>query len=134
MARRARRAAPNRNRVPKRDYIPIARHRLLSVPVVRLRRLDLRAFEDRRHWSPMSPVRFSWPRRIKRLGAVKAVLHEEPRGHLKSSLSSLRMSFVAPKRVLVCVRRKQRREVLHAMRRLKSGGAKRRTEWSDVKC
>lgn len=45
--------------------------------------------------------------------------------------------FAAPQSVVMCVRRKQRREVIHALN-LTGKGAKarsrRRTSWSDVKC
>lgn len=41
-----------------------------------------------------------------------------------------------PSRVAVCVRREQRREVLHALRRTGGGGRKRRryNEWSNISC
>lgn len=40
-----------------------------------------------------------------------------------------------PRNVAVCVRRKDRREVLHALRRVgRGGGRRRRNEWSDVHC
>lgn len=40
-----------------------------------------------------------------------------------------------PRNLAVCVRRKDRREVLHALRRVgRGGGKRRRNEWSDVHC
>lgn len=40
-----------------------------------------------------------------------------------------------PRNVAVCVRRHDRREVLHALCRLgRGGGKRRRNEWSDVHC
>lgn len=46
------------------------------------------------------------------------------------------LAFDLPKRVVVCVRRQQRREVLFAKKSVRSGaGAKRRrTRWSDISC
>lgn len=45
--------------------------------------------------------------------------------------------FTIPKKVALCVRRKQRRSVLFAMERTGKGSrsrVRRRNEWSDVKC
>lgn len=42
--------------------------------------------------------------------------------------------FVAPRGVAICVRRKQRREVLFAKRRTRAGGAKRKNFYSNVRC
>lgn len=47
------------------------------------------------------------------------------------------VGFDVPSRVAVCVRRKQRKEVLHAKRftgRGSGGGKHRRNYWSDVRC
>jgi len=45
-------------------------------------------------------------------------------------------AFAAPPGVAICVRRKQRREVLHALRKTKPGRgrSKRRNYYSEVKC
>lgn len=40
-----------------------------------------------------------------------------------------------PDSVAVCVRRKRRKEVLHALRRVgRNSGRRRRNQWSDIKC
>lgn len=40
-----------------------------------------------------------------------------------------------PNTVGVCIRRKRRREVLHAMRRVgRNSGRRRRNQWSNIKC
>jgi len=46
------------------------------------------------------------------------------------------IGFRAPNRVLLCIRRKQRREVLHALKRTGKGARspRRRNYWSDVSC
>lgn len=44
------------------------------------------------------------------------------------------IAFAAPRETLICVRRKMRREVLHALRRKGKGGRGRRGKWSNVKC
>lgn len=45
-------------------------------------------------------------------------------------------AFANPERVAVCVRRQQRREVLHALRRTRRGrgGLRRRNRFSDIRC
>ncbi|QXP44302.1 MAG: hypothetical protein [Arizlama microvirus] len=47
-----------------------------------------------------------------------------------------RIGFAVPRKVLLCVRRKQRREVIHAKRLQSRGAGSRKTRniWSDVKC
>jgi len=51
---------------------------------------------------------------------------------------SRRVGFSHPWQVIVCVRRKRRREVLHALRKTGRGGSKqrkpRRNFWSEVRC
>lgn len=46
------------------------------------------------------------------------------------------VAFQAPKQVLVCIRRKTRAEVLHALKRTRAGGGskKHRSVTSDIKC
>lgn len=46
------------------------------------------------------------------------------------------VGFSRPNIISICIRRKARREVLHALRRTKSGrgGGRRRNRWSMVKC
>lgn len=52
-----------------------------------------------------------------------------------SSLPS-RVGFVVPRSVAVCVRRKERREVLHALGKVRKrgGGSRRKNLFSHVKC
>lgn len=48
-----------------------------------------------------------------------------------------KVGFAVPRKVGICVRRKQRKEVLHALRIAGSGGIRRdrrRNDWSDVVC
>ena len=48
-----------------------------------------------------------------------------------------RVQFAVPKKVAICIRRKARREVLHALKltkKGKGGGARKRNLWSNVKC
>lgn len=132
-----RRSTPRqRMRSLQRDLTtPIAKPRLLLTP--KIRPVDLRAFEDRRLFTPKLSA---WPKRIVRRAVLPARVIErsrDPRRVLaKTSLNRLGMAFEAPKRVLVCVRRKQRREVLHALNKTRKGAGarKRRNQWSNVSC
>lgn len=56
--------------------------------------------------------------------------------HISSGLPA-HIKFNVPKEVALCVRRKQRRQVLFALRRTGKGARKfyrRRNEWSNVRC
>lgn len=52
----------------------------------------------------------------------------------RRSLSQDRVAFATPDTVGICVRRKERREVLFAKRRFGGSGRRRRTWRSDIKC
>lgn len=101
--------------------------------------LDL---EDRRLHHPLGAARN--PRSVFR-SDVRLV--EAPskrfRAGKRSSLSVAKpfgaetLSFAVPQRVSICVRRKQRREVLFAVRRTGKGAKsirRRRNQWSEIKC
>lgn len=123
-------------RSPERGLnIPTAKPRLL--PAYKIRPLDLRVFEDRRLYAPNLN---KWPKRIIRRATLPARIIERPRDPrrvlAKTSISRLGMEFHAPKRVVLCVRRKQRREVIIALKHAGKGARSRkhRNEWSNVKC
>lgn len=86
----------------------------------------LREYQDRRTWSP---GHYSPPVVIGGKGARLSMPSRPFEGF------SPVIRFREPERTLVCVRRQQRREVMHA--RGKAGGrvsAPRRREFSDVSC
>lgn len=91
-------------------------------------RIDLRIFEDRRTWHP---VRFARP-------VVSVGPRSDTRLMVKPAKTfSPAVTFANPKRVLVCVRRKVRKEVLHAFGKTGGGSSrrpKRRNQFSDVSC
>lgn len=108
-----------------------------------------------RRFTPLSPVRFSSPVVLRmedrrtfhpagpRMRPAGSVLRGDSRWvarptRLFSDVSA-RVGFAVPKRVAICVRRKQRKEVLHALNfhGKGSGGVsrrRRRTEFSNVDC
>lgn len=115
----------------ERDTFAISNRRLL-LPLLDLTTITppdlLRSIEDRRTFYPERATRpassFSRPRHRLEVSPGYNIL---PFG----------VRFEEPRKVLVCVRRKQRREVLFAMKRTGKGGGKRRHKrgpYSDVRC
>lgn len=89
--------------------------------------------QDRRTWHPIGFLR---PPAAFERSAARQVVKSKPNA-LRNDISS-RIGFAVPKKVLICVRRKQRKEVLHALGKT-GGGARvsrrrRRNSWSDVDC
>lgn len=144
-----------RNREPPRDLSTIANDPLRGLlrpvqpirPVVITRPLDLRVIEDRRTFHP-DPIRpaLNVRSQVHRLVAPKVGARSARKSpSRKSSFSYSKpqaifnrkaVMFQEPKKVLVCVRRKQRAEVLHATKRTGKGGQRkpRYNRFSDVRC
>lgn len=129
----------SRNRT--RDVItPVARPRLRSVTLSSfpssLRPLSshLRLFEDRRTWHPL-PSSLRVPRTFNSYARLRITPTPRYPRH-PSTYPSPSISFVAPQRVVLCVRRQRRREVLHALHKAGRGGQRspRWTPWSSVRC
>lgn len=117
--------AKKRMRTRNRDRTQIANRRLVPVSYT---------LSDRRQFHPefdFRPVtsKFRFQRAV-----VIASPRVSPGGFVKHKSLADPFSFQVPKAVDVCVRRKQRREVLFALKRTRSGGAKRRNYWSGVSC
>lgn len=103
----------------------------------------LGVFEDRRQWNPSgtsAPARsFSATRhRLKMVGSVAQRKAGRPFSSLPWKIVSNGVGFQNPSRVLICVRRKIRREVMHATGKAGSGQRRqappRRSEYSSVSC
>lgn len=109
---------------------------------------SLTEFEDRRRWYPepyTEPAR-SFSSSRSRLTVVSRVSHPRtaPRVDASRSLPAAwsqtraTVAFAEPRSTLICVRRQQRKEVLHALERTRRGGSgsskSRWTEWSNVRC
>lgn len=118
----------NRNRRPtvrKRDFNTITNSRrvlLSDYPTVS----DYTEVDDARRYHPPTPS----PRQ-------PVSVHGTPSKYHYSSLDPIRVAFEQPEKVLVCVRRKSRKEVLHALRltgKKGRGGSHRRTPLSDIHC
>lgn len=127
-------------RAEQRGTIDASNARLLLDPSGRDTDL-LRFAGDARFFYPShNPVDYPNPRRLD--GSTARVIVYAPkrsvsRGTFPSTYSvPQRISFAAPKAVAVCVRRKQRKEVLFAIRKTGKGARARRklTRYSGVSC
>lgn len=101
--------------------------------------------DDRRRWDPGDTPRDAYGRQARVVMSPKAspkprqqagVKVKSPRPYRPGALFREAESFSAPRSVMICVRRKSRREVLFALRKTGKGARsrKRRNEWSNVKC
>lgn len=94
----------------------------------------LRVLEDRRYYDPLPDV-LRVPRAFPQ-EAARIRAKSSPVKGVRNDTLSHRVGFAVPDRVAMCVRRKQRREVIHALGKSGSGGSRRRRRnaWSDVDC
>lgn len=127
MARRSKSSNKNTSFRSGRDHFPIAR-----------RSLPLTVYEDRRLWNPVkpSPAR-AFSRRVARIVEHNRNVNIPSRSsHRSLPLPATRFAFSVPRDVIVCVRRKVRKEVIHASGRAGRRGQRRprRNEYSDVRC
>jgi len=117
--------------------------RRLSGPVRRSRPAiklsPLQAIEDRRQYHPEGPARpaRSWSSARHRL-VVTPQRRESVLADTYTPTVPVGVSFEAPRRVAICVRRKQRREVLHALMKTGRGSRHhrkpRKSYYSEVNC
>lgn len=102
-------------------------------PSLDLYRALVRAVDDRRFYDPAGPLRpaYSLGRDARRL-----IAKSSPVGRTRNDTLSARVGFAVPDRVAVCVRRQQRKEVIHALGKSGSGGSRRRRRnaWSNIDC
>lgn len=98
---------------------------------------DVTSYEDRRtHYPDLIRPAFALPRAAARL-VVKPVNKNVQRSKVKATYPGYGVKFAVPERVAMCVRRKRRAEVLHALKRTgkgSGGGRKRRTPYSSISC
>jgi len=111
-------------------------NRRLPTPLsksISLPRSDFREFEDRRTFHPERSSRR--PRSFS--GTAKLTIsHAVNNKESYNFPDSQRVAFATPEKVLICVRRKIREQVLHALRKTGKAGQKkpRRTPYSEVTC
>ena len=108
----------------------------LYLPPLSPLRLPLQAISQRPNLRPLEDRRTRHPERWGR--PVMATVRSATRPVVKPSIGprlSARLQFSDPRRVIVCLRRKERREVIHALG--KSGGGNRprtRKPTSEISC
>lgn len=137
MARRNRKQT-RRRRVSRSN----ARRSLPTTPSYNHDFYGLRPVEDRREFHPDGPSR---PARSFKRSQHRLIVPEhipQPYNQTRSpgfdyyySIPNT-IGFEAPRTVLVCVRRRRRKEVLHALKKTGKAGQKspRRSAYSDIKC
>lgn len=120
--------------------IPVVRTvpRIVRVPSPKLSRLIL--IEDRRVWSPETRFKPTQKglQRYTSLRTVSGVPTYRLKAKASPRLSVPRgIAFAEPHRLVLCVRRKQRKQVLHALRKTGKGVKRRnpkRNYWSSISC
>lgn len=138
----ARKRVANVNSNPwLRSYIAAKTKYLGSYSTLSRRPSVLRLYEDRRYWHPegnIAPARsFSHPRHRLKTVVPRSRQNELPYKNVGYSPVPYLVGFRNPSRVLICVRRKQRREVMFAMGYGGKAGNQfrhRTSEYSDVRC
>lgn len=118
----------------------VTRRRVGTLPL--LPREPLLEVEDLRQWHPAPDLEPARTRSGRPAGIQATPLRPRSRSSHRGLSPSLHwpsfgVEFKAPWKVLVCVRRKVRREVLHALRwtgKGTGGGRHRRNLWSQVRC
>lgn len=133
MARRGRRET--RSRMTRQSAVfQLPRIRPLTPPLSLPTRQGLRLVEDRRLYHPRGALRSA---RVFSGHPVKPLVARSPRFAVRRPGVPKAVGFAEPRKTLICVRRKQRKEVLHALARTGKGsgfGRKRRNNYSEVKC
>lgn len=139
----ARRKSPNppspRLVMPNAVHSPVVRKTtkpsIRTVIVKRPVRIQtpLQQVEDRRRWHPerkLAPAG-TFSRRDQR-----RIVEKSRSNPYNDPFPSWRIGFEVPKKVAVCVRRKTRREVIHALGKTGAGARARRrkNQFTDVRC
>lgn len=122
--RRRRHGSSNPNYRPPRRRQRVATHNARA-PILLLPEPEL-PNADRRRWNPTRTV--SPPAAIFR-DASRITVPEKGPMHI--------MQFADPKKVVLCKRRAERKEVMFALRKTGKGSRakqRRRNQWSDIKC
>lgn len=137
------------SRVSRPPVSPRPRYAVQVYPTRKIVKIDYRLYEDRRNWHPMGKLHSAGvigPRDARRIEDHyrRTVLrkrglldHLNPFGRFEGWLPASRQAFKFPDRVLVCVRRQQRRQVLFALRGTGKGSRKKERKFnafSEISC
>lgn len=106
----------------------------INSPVLVVRRIPrtVDVLADTRFYHPQAAARpLAYIKKLPRIIAAPVLSARQRRS---PNYVSPTIGFASPRNVVLCVKRKTRKEVMIA-KKLKNGkGSQRRTEWSDVKC
>lgn len=139
------------NKSSRRDAPRIANRRLFEETFTPRSLSPLTLMEDRRLYSPEPYTRpaasLSQPRHrlviknvpksVSRSNARSFKTYNAPATGVFARALPDRVAFQTPKRVLICIRRQKRKEVIHALNKSGRGVSRknpRRSEYSDVSC
>lgn len=131
-----------RNRRPRvlqsqRHRGPVRAPKTIRHALPRRLATKINPIQDNRTWHPERTFRpaLSISRSLRGAVRTRPLVLSTPTKYQSPRLSEP-LRFPDPKRVLVCIRRDQRKRVLHAKKVAGSGGLRkpRRNQWSDVKC
>lgn len=140
MSRRSRRNYSNSG---GRRVTPANANRRLPTPVTSPRsmvQLDLedllRQVEDRRRYHPMGESSPALNTSGRQHTLTYAPRHTNSTQLAKPSALPKGVGFTTPQNVVVCIRRKKRQEVLHALKKAGKAGQKapRRSAYSEIHC
>lgn len=94
----------------------------------------LQEIEDRRRWRP-EPIH-ARPVVTIRVGQAARLTIKQPAKYNAPAQTKARIAFQEPNRLPVCIRRKERREVIHATGQAGRKGQKppRKNQWSEIQC
>lgn len=103
--------------------------------------LNLNPIEDRRRYHPEGPARPAKTVTGNRVTPLKVKIAQPKKYGWKAVKAShavpKKIRFDVPKETLICIRREQRREVLHALKKIKGrgkGGSRKLNWFSEVSC
>lgn len=128
----------NKNNMRSATPLVVAKPVRLA-PLSQVSSVTLRAYEDRRtyHPNPYTRPAFALPRSAAALVATPQPVRRPSKATHPGASLPRGVSFAVPDRVAICVRRKRRKEVLHALK-VAGGRGKQRTRrmssYSKVSC
>lgn len=138
--------AKSNSKKKRRDTTDITNRRLpLRSTDITTLPSTLSDFEDRRNWNPegmFAPAKSFYKPRHRLVSVPDQNVNKQKQSNRKNSLTNLfksvpaRIGFDKPKDVLICVRRKIRERVLHALKKTGKKGQRRpKFNWySSITC
>lgn len=100
----------------------------------KLNEYNNRFVEDRRRYNPNK--NYQPQTRSGSTARIVTTVTPAKQSNRTTTLNRLQARFAAPERVMICVRRKQRREVIHALKLSGKSGQRRptRSRYSNINC